>query len=162
MAEIGLPGEARSAGLARRFLAGTLTGWGRTDYAEDAALLVTELVTNAALHARTDIVVSVELTGGVLRVAVTDGSPRHPVLRHYSVESTTGRGLALVSIVASRWGTEANADGTKTVWAELGGAGSGGRDSKDPLVVEPSPFASLEESAPGPGRSPSTTYLRAA
>lgn len=59
-AELPLPGDPRSAGVARRFLATTIGGWGMAGFADDAALLVSELVTNAALHAGTDLVVRIE------------------------------------------------------------------------------------------------------
>lgn len=149
VAELALPGEARSAALARRFLASTLVGWGDSVYAEDAALLLTELVTNAALHAKTDIVIEIELKPACLRLAVTDGSPRQPVVRHYSDQSTTGRGLALVTALASRWGITAHANGSKTVWVELAGTGhhggGGGSDTRD---VDLNAFPDLEQSAP--------------
>jgi anti-sigma regulatory factor (Ser/Thr protein kinase) len=118
-AELSLGADARSAGVARRFLTATLSSWGRTIYGDSAVLLLSELVTNAALHAKTEIVVRVELMPECLLVSVTDGSPRQPVVRHYSEQSTTGRGLALVSALALRWGIVPNADGTKTVWAEI-------------------------------------------
>jgi anti-sigma regulatory factor (Ser/Thr protein kinase) len=119
-AEISLGADARSAGAARRFLATTLISWKTPRYGEDAVLLLSELVANAALHARTQIGVRIELKPDCLHLAVTDGSPQQPTMRHYSDDATTGRGLALVSALALRWGVDANPDGTKTVWAEVG------------------------------------------
>jgi anti-sigma regulatory factor (Ser/Thr protein kinase) len=147
-AELALPGEARSAGLARRFLMSTLTGWDNVPDVNDAALLLSELVTNAALHAKTDIVVRVELNADYLRLSVTDGSPRQPVVRHYSDQSTTGRGLALVSAMALRWGINANPDGSKTVWADLATANRGGRGSRPDVVADLSSFPDLEDAPP--------------
>ncbi|MDQ1393204.1 MAG: hypothetical protein QOF30_2181 [Acidimicrobiaceae bacterium] len=118
-AELSLGADARSAGVARRFLTATLIDWDKTMYGDNAVLLLSELVTNAALHAKTQIVVRVELLPECLLVSVTDGSPRQPVVRHYSDQSTTGRGLALVSALARRWGIASNDDATKTVWAEI-------------------------------------------
>lgn len=119
-AEISLGADARSAGAARRFLVTTLSSWKTPRYGEDAVLLLSELVANAALHARTQIGVRIELKPDCLRLSVTDGSPQQPMVRHYSDEATTGRGLAMVSALALRWGVDANPDGTKTVWAEVG------------------------------------------
>jgi anti-sigma regulatory factor (Ser/Thr protein kinase) len=162
VAELTLPGEARSAGLARRFLASTLTGWGDSGYTDDGALLLTELVTNAALHAKTDIVIKIELKAACLRLAVTDGSPRQPVVRHYSDHSTTGRGLALVTALASRWGITSHPDGSKTVWVELASSGHhGGGGASETQLVDLNAFPDLEESAPNLDSSGSTS-LRAA
>ena len=129
-AVLSLGADPRSAGAARRFLAATLTTWKSTFYGDEAVLLLSELVANAALHARTQIGVRIELMPECLRLAVTDGSPQQPLMRHYSDEATTGRGLALVSALARRWGVEPNPDGTKTVWAEVV-ADPGRRKSQD-------------------------------
>lgn len=163
-AELSLPGEARSAGEARRFLASTLTGWGNARYKEDAALLLSELVTNAALHAKTDIVVRIELKAENLLLAVTDGSPRQPVVRHYSTQSTTGRGLALVEALALRWGISPHPDGSKTVWAELGAEDRGGHGSRADAVVDLSAFPDLDDAAPraAGGLGETTMFLLAA
>jgi anti-sigma regulatory factor (Ser/Thr protein kinase) len=98
----------------------TLEGWGADALVDDAVLLVSELVTNAVLHAGTDIEVALHLEGGCLRVDVRDGDPRAPSVRHYSTLSGTGRGLALVDQLARRWSIDPSPDGTgKTVWFEL-------------------------------------------
>lgn len=113
-----LAGEARSAYLARRFLAQTLDLWGAPGYADTAALVLSELVANAALHAKTEICVRVHLDSQGLRLEVSDGSSRRPMPRHYSAEATTGRGLGLVGALTQRWGVEGDGEG-KIVWAEL-------------------------------------------
>lgn len=118
-AEMQLLGEARSAGAARRFLATTLSDWNASSYDDAALLLVSELVANAALHARTEVSVRIELMDSCLRLEVTDLSPRQPVVRRYSAEATTGRGLGLVEALAERWGIVPHASGGKTVWVEL-------------------------------------------
>src|SRR5206468_2951238 len=91
-----------------------------------AELLVSELVTNAVLHARTDLTVAVERRGENVRVSVSDGSARQPRLRHHSVEAGTGRGLLLVERMARRWGVEPAGTG-KVVWFEV---------SRDPLAED--------------------------
>lgn len=107
-----------SAALARRFVDETLGGWGCEEVAEAARLLASELVTNAVLHARTDLAVVVRLVRGGVRVEVHDGNTAAPVVRHYEDEAMTGRGLSLVDQMASRWGVEYTRDG-KAVWFEL-------------------------------------------
>ncbi len=145
-AQLSLASDARSPGLARRFLLATLSSWNRDEFADDGALLLSELVTNAALHARTQILVKVELQPQCLRVAVTDSSPRLPARRHYSEQSTTGRGLSLVNSVAREWGIDQHGDGTKTVWAELRvGGGQPLRGGTEEHHVDLSAFPSLEE-----------------
>jgi anti-sigma regulatory factor (Ser/Thr protein kinase) len=162
-AELSLPGEARSAGVARRFLATTMSGWGSIHDDADAALLLSELVTNAALHAKTDIVVRIELEAECLLLAVTDGSPRQPVIRHYSTQSTTGRGLALIEALALRWGINPHADGSKTVWAEVAVASGGGRGSRADVVADISGYPDLDEGGPpvGKGLGETTVFLLA-
>lgn len=107
-----------SAAAARRFVADTLGGWGCDALVETARLLVSELVTNAVLHARTAMTLVVGLRRGGVRVEVHDGSPGSPVLREYGDDAMTGRGLALVAELSARWGVDRDRDG-KSVWFEL-------------------------------------------
>ena len=119
-------GEARlalrpvpaSAAHARLFVERTLGGWGCDGLVDAARLLVSELVTNAVLHARTDLELVVRLVARGVRVEVSDGSPAAPVVRHYEDEAMTGRGLALVEELASTWGVDDHTGG-KAVWFEI-------------------------------------------
>ena len=119
-------GEARlalrpvpaSAAHARLFVERTLGGWGCNGLVDAARLLVSELVTNAVLHARTDVDLVVRLVPRGIRIEVEDQSAAAPVVRRYEDEAMTGRGLALVDQLASRWGVEPG-DGGKAVWFEL-------------------------------------------
>lgn len=95
-----------------------LAALGFADSAFAAELLVSELVTNAVLHARTDIRVSVDQHGDVVRIGVADFSPRQVRMVRRSAESGTGRGLLLVDGIATRWGIEPLERG-KVVWFEL-------------------------------------------
>ena len=98
----------------------TLRGWGCDDAIPDAQLLVSELVTNAVLHARSATLVTVERNGTTLRVSVEDDSPAQPRLRELGPEAVTGRGLLLVDRIAQRWGVDPRAAG-KCVWFEVDG-----------------------------------------
>ena len=118
IARLALPPVPTSAADARRFVGSTLVGWGSDDVADAARLLVSELVTNAVLHARTDVEVVVKLRRKGVRVEVRDGSPATPTVRHYDDEAMTGRGIALVDQLANRWGVDTRNSG-KTVWFEL-------------------------------------------
>lgn len=107
-----------SAGLARRFAAETLHRWGCDGVGEVVGLLVSELVTNAVLHARSDIDVVLTHPGNRIRVEVSDGSAGQPIVRRYTGDSMTGRGLALVEELSTQWGVNSDPPG-KTVWFEL-------------------------------------------
>lgn len=118
-AEVTLPGSTSSVPAARRFVESIVTAWGHPDLGWSAALVVSELAANAALHARTPFTISVDTgEGGTLRLEVTDGSRRLPQQRVYGADATTGRGLRLVADIASSWGV-VERDGGKTVWAVL-------------------------------------------
>ena len=108
-----------SAGMARRFVEGAVTGAGLAGLAYTATLLVSELVANAVLHTGdTPIEVVVRATGDRVRVEVHDGSPVLPVRKNYSNMSGTGRGLMLVERMAAEWGAEPTTSG-KVVWFEV-------------------------------------------
>jgi signal transduction histidine kinase len=102
----------------RDFVSRTLLDWRMNHYIAPAALVVSELVMNAITHAETDIDVSVSMHRRTIRVAVRDHSPRPPVERH---GGDAGRGLAIVTGLASAWGVLPTAAGGKVVWAVLDG-----------------------------------------
>jgi DNA-binding NarL/FixJ family response regulator len=118
-ASTSLSNDPRSAGDARRFVAGTLESWELGPLVDTVALLTSELVTNAVVHAGSDVDVVVRLTGAIARVEVTDRSELAPAPRHSSVEDDSGRGLALVQALARRWGTSRQPGWGKTVWFEV-------------------------------------------
>ena len=107
-----------SAAAARRFVTDTLAAWGHDDAVDIAILLVSELVTNSILHARSDVDLIVTEDDGRLRVEVRDASPEAPTVRSYDTTSITGRGLAMVQSFAARWGVQPLPAG-KAVWFEL-------------------------------------------
>ena len=109
-----------SAGLARRAVVEAVIASGRADLADTAGLLVTELVTNSIVHARSPIRVTIAATSHGVRVEVMDASPHVPVRRGYGRTATTGRGVAVVESLAERFGTDPVSGGGKTVWFELG------------------------------------------
>ena len=83
---------------------------------EDVLLLVSELVTNAVLHAGTDLRVTASVQAGLVSVSVGDGDPLHaPVLAARGPDATSGRGVMLVNALASDWGVELD-EGWKVVW----------------------------------------------
>lgn len=127
------PGDNHSVPVARRFVADTLRAWGASRFEWAATTLASELTTNAILHARTDFTVALQLDGDRLRLEVTDGSARLPQQRHYGLNATTGRGLALLHRLSGDDGVELTGMG-KTVWCELRADGVG-RGSLDEFMV---------------------------
>jgi DNA-binding NarL/FixJ family response regulator len=118
-ASTSLAGDPRSAGEARRFVASTLEEWELGSLLETVTLLTSELVTNAIVHAGAGLDVVVRLTEDAARVEVTDRSSVLPAPRVASEEDSSGRGLALVEVLARRWGTRRQVSGGKTVWFEV-------------------------------------------
>jgi PAS domain S-box-containing protein len=114
-----LPPEAASASAAREFLRAALVGAGLESWADVAVLAISEVVTNAALHAHTAIEVLVDVGPERVRVEVRDYSSRLPVQRRYDEHATTGRGMALVAAITADCGVvDMGADG-KIVWFEV-------------------------------------------
>ena len=113
-----LAADPASAGLARGFLRARLVEWDAWHLEESATLLVSELVTNAVLHARSETMLSLIYDDGVLRVEVADSSLVGVQRRRYAYDAATGRGLLLVEALSTAWGTIATEEG-KAVWFEL-------------------------------------------
>jgi anti-sigma regulatory factor (Ser/Thr protein kinase) len=88
------------------------------DVSECAALLTSELVTNAVLHAATPFTVTLHLMTDRIRIDVADGSPVPPSIKDYATDAATGRGLTLFNTLASDWGVQPVIGG-KIVWFEL-------------------------------------------
>lgn len=109
-----------SVSAARRFVTECLEQWELETVVWTVQLLLSELATNAVLHAGGNgFTVGVEsLDDGGVRLTVADQSPRAPRLRDYGTGATTGRGVALVDQLARGWGVEPRTDG-KAVWCEV-------------------------------------------
>ncbi len=125
-----------SARAARQAVLDAVAAVGRLDLADAAGLLVSEIVTNAIVHARTTIDLDVVAGPDGLRVSVRDRSPNQPVPRHYGRSAATGRGLGLVELMSDRFGTDSDGSGGKTIWFELG-AVTGGQTLPAPEVRDP-------------------------
>jgi DNA-binding NarL/FixJ family response regulator len=108
-----------SPGDARRLASRTIERWGRDDLQETVRLLVSEVVTNAIQHGEGDIEMAIRLTDAGVRVEVHDTSAVLPAVAHRGIEAPTGRGLAIVETLASRWGARTCEVG-KSVWFEVG------------------------------------------
>jgi anti-sigma regulatory factor (Ser/Thr protein kinase) len=143
---------------ARRFVTDGLRSWRRPELLDDAELCVSELAGNAVLHSGTrfmEIVLQTLRRG--IRISVEDDGPTPAAAvqpRQGSAglseddpeledEPTTGRGLAIVSILASSWGVELT-DGGKRIWAEL-------LDGAEEYDVRPPEAVAAQEAPPGTG-----------
>jgi hypothetical protein len=144
---LGLEPTPQAAGEARHFVADTCRQWGIDDVIDEVTLAVSELVTNAVLHARTHIEVELCVLRSAMTVSVIDRDPRPPVVRPVrldlladldSMQSVTpdgddrhpntyvgssgsiagGRGLLIVDALADEWGVAQRADG-KEVWLTM-------------------------------------------
>jgi anti-sigma regulatory factor (Ser/Thr protein kinase) len=115
-----LPFDARSAGAAREVLRGLLVAWGHEHQIDDAAVVVSELVTNAVQHAaeQGQLRLELQVTGEVLRLELADGSSVRPIARVIVDSDERGRGMHIVDVLTARWGVEMHGDG-KRVWVEL-------------------------------------------
>jgi anti-sigma regulatory factor (Ser/Thr protein kinase) len=110
------PKEVR---VARSLVARALSPWPHLH--DPAALLVTELATNAVLHARSTFLVEVAVGARTVRIAVSDTSPVLPHRKRHGVEAGTGRGTRPGRAAVDRLGCERHEHGPyrKTVWCEL-------------------------------------------
>jgi two-component sensor histidine kinase len=136
----------QAAGEARRFVTTTCTRWGIESVVDVVSLAVSELVTNALLHAHTQIEVELCVQNGALEVCVADHDRRQPIVRPSRTDLladldavpnvspevdereslkigasgsvAAGRGLLIVNALADEWGVSERADG-KEVWLTL-------------------------------------------
>ncbi|MBV9292687.1 MAG: hypothetical protein JO222_09575, partial [Frankiales bacterium] len=115
-----LPPAPDSARTARRFVCEVLQAARADGFADTAALLTSELVTNGIVHAHTDLGLLVEATSTWVRVEVLDGNPHLPIRRDYDENATTGRGLEMVELLADDFGVDPLEDDGKRVWFRLG------------------------------------------
>ena len=103
----------------RRALRSVFAQWGLSvEAAEDALLVVEEMVANAVDHARTPFRLTVQHVGAALCVTVRDGAPGPVHVRPLSTVASRGRGMQMVEALSSRWGWNRTAAG-KAVWAVL-------------------------------------------
>jgi len=115
--------ELRSALEARRFVDEELRPAGAGEETlMHAALVVTELVTNAARHAGTPVDVTIERGPGRVRIEARDDSATLPLAPLVGTP-TRHRGLQLIEDLSQVWGVEAQDDAGKVVWCELASRG---------------------------------------
>jgi anti-sigma regulatory factor (Ser/Thr protein kinase) len=108
-----------SASRARDFVRQRLAEQGLERLEDDVTLVVSELATNAMVHAQTPFTVCLQAFERTLLLEVEDGCRTAPVLLVARGLETNGRGLSIVSLLSRDWGVNARSDGGKSVWAEF-------------------------------------------
>ncbi|WNV75106.1 ATP-binding protein [Geodermatophilus sp. DSM 44513] len=133
VASVDLHPVTASVPVARHLVRDLLRDWSAPHDAEDAALLVTELVADVVDHVAGEAssTLQVTLAERWLRISAADGSALRPVVRDLHVSADRGRGMRLVEAVADRWGVEEHGDGT-CVWFELAAPGFADDDPRGP------------------------------
>ncbi|QXE35688.1 ATP-binding protein [Streptomyces sp. GMY02] len=120
----------RCVALARLELRKALADWGLSELEDAAVLIVSELLSNAGLHAKVTPEQIIETryfrSSGALRIEVHDGSPERPRPRPADPEAPDGRGLLLVDALADAWGVAERGGPGKMVWASLSLQGMAG------------------------------------
>ena len=131
--ETRLPAEADSPSKARAFVALHLAEHELPQLTDDVRLVVSELATNAAVHARTPFTVMISAADHRVLLTVQDDSTRMPLRIPAGALDLGGRGLTIVALVSSEWGVARERGGAKSVWAAF--------DIHVPSPVAPEPQA---------------------
>lgn len=116
-----LPSSAQAPAVARRSAGDLLRYWGLGHVEDIALLVISELVTNAVLHAHASggsPELHLYADGAWLRIEVHDTDPRPPQPRTPAGLDEAGRGLLLIEAITDQWGVYGTATG-KAVWAVL-------------------------------------------
>jgi two-component sensor histidine kinase len=117
--ETTLVAEPVSAPRARAFVCRRLVEHGLPYLVDPVRLVVSELATNAVVHARTAFTVTLSRADSTVLLAVRDESPAGPVPAQPGPPDIGGRGLRIVRMVSADCGVVSDRSGTRTVWASF-------------------------------------------
>lgn len=118
MPEMELPAGPSSPRLARAFVAAWLDEWSFPELQSDAAVVTSELATNAVVHTRQPFEISIGAEHGTVRISVSDRDHRLPDMEGPPEGlATSGRGLPIVKSLASSCGMRLIPDDGKQIWA---------------------------------------------
>jgi anti-sigma regulatory factor (Ser/Thr protein kinase) len=119
-----LPGNPEAVRIARFHVRAALGFYGLGEYADDAEIITSELVTNAVQHARDNGTGTIGVTlarvwnPAAVTVVVSDSSPEGPIRRDTPAESLRGRGLQIVEALSAHWGWHQQ-EGGKVIFATI-------------------------------------------
>lgn len=116
--QINLQRDLLSARKARVFVRETLEEWGCPELLEAVELAVSELVTNAVVHANSPVSLTLVDHDGDVQIRVRDEASDPPVVRKISVEETGGRGMTIIEAISEHWGVEVEPPG-KVIWLDI-------------------------------------------
>jgi anti-sigma regulatory factor (Ser/Thr protein kinase) len=105
--------------LARSFVADLLHKWGCDQLENRVVLAVSEVITNAVLHAHSTTVLQVRYNGDTLEIRIRDEDDALPTPRQPTADDDSGRGLRVLAAIADRWGVEPLHEGGKVVFASF-------------------------------------------
>lgn len=119
-ASVDIPATSNGPAAARRVVHALLPAWGLGVLVDDAELVVSELVTNAYLHAPGSDSFELELVrrANGVRIVLADGASVRPIIAELRHDRPTGRGMAIIAELATSWGSEEH-HGGKRVWVDL-------------------------------------------
>lgn len=117
--ETELLARARSVCQARAFVSRHLLDHELAHLVDDIRLVVSELATNAMVHAQTPFTVTLGGFEDTVFLAVMDGSRVGPTLVIAGALDTSGRGVSIVQMLSRDWGVTDRGAGGKSVWAEF-------------------------------------------
>ncbi len=127
-AACGLAQDPEAACQARQFTRSTLTGWGMPALVDNAAIIVSELLSNALRYGLTPVQLPVQAhpvwlgllrRGTTVLCAVCDPGTDVPVLKEPDHLAETGRGLHVIDALSEAWGWTPPDHGGKVVWAAV-------------------------------------------
>lgn len=161
MSIVHLPHAPASVSTARRRLNRDLLAWGvAEDVADDAVVILSELLSNALRHARPlpggagEVKVSWIKVGDTVELAVTDGGAiTEPRKGQPALSSLGGRGLGIVEILSQSWGVRRDEQGS-TVWAHLHAPSAYSRDDRSARTEGSEEFTGSEEYTGDPTGDP--------
>ena len=128
--------DADSIPAARRFVLAAI-GSLPAEQRDAVSVMVSELAMNAVEHARTRFQVTVETTGGSLRVEVADaGGGTATAQPQPDAASLRGRGLFIVGRLSDAWGTSSSAGSATSVWFTIALDAPAGSAARQPASTE--------------------------
>jgi serine phosphatase RsbU (regulator of sigma subunit)/anti-sigma regulatory factor (Ser/Thr protein kinase) len=116
-----LPCDPAAVQVARRWVHNALARSGLSADPATVELLTSEVVTNAIVHATSEVTLGLVIHPGRVRVVVRDRDLQVPSVAAFDLESVGGRGMGLVDALAADWGVDLDAEG-KNVWFEVAAA----------------------------------------